>query len=221
MRVGHAEHLGDRVRERRRQLNLTLNGVKAAGGPTGPTVIRAEAGQLEDPRPSTLAKLDEALRWTPGSAARAYWERAEPEPLTEPVAAEWDPGASEVSLPVEAMLALLTTQRQLAEVVAGAEIDRARLTDISAALTRQIGAVVGGFATDLLERNHGTVASGGMHPLLEFAFGDVLDIPPEATGDDAEERLYRRWLAGRPPAPGAGQAERFAARLRARTGESR
>lgn len=209
---GNAQHLGAKVHERRRQLNLTVGGVRSAGGPTGPTVVKAEAGQLDEPRPSTLAKFDVALRWVPGSAARVFWDGAEPVAASDPVVPVLDPGLAEVGLPVEVILGLLATQRRLAAYVEGPGAGSAELVSISHGLDDQISIVVGQFATDLLERNHAGAGAAGMHPLLEFAFGDLLDDRVDGARE-SEERVYRRWLAGKGADPPPALVRKFRDRL--------
>lgn len=151
MRAGHPEHLGQVVKDRRQQLNLTLDGIKAAGGPTGPTLIRTEAGLLTDPRPSTLAKLDAALRWAPGSAARVYWEQGQPQHLS-PSASGTRSAPATVELPVELVLKLLSSQRTLNDVA-----DHARLATLDAVredLNAHVSKIAGLCVTDLLERDY-------------------------------------------------------------------
>lgn len=72
MVVGHSEQLARAVRERREQLSLSMAAAEEAGGPSQPTLARIENGQSPPPRPITLAKLDKALRWRSGTAARVY-----------------------------------------------------------------------------------------------------------------------------------------------------
>ncbi|NUS42844.1 MAG: hypothetical protein HOQ24_04020 [Mycobacteriaceae bacterium] len=211
MSGGHPSRLGEKVAERRRQLNMTLEGVKAAGGPTGPTVIRTEAGELEDPRPSTLAKFDEALQWQPGSAARVFWEDADPAPR----AGELEPAAGTAALSIELVLGLLSAHRRLNDYADAANPDP-ELHAITAALNEQVSTVVGLFVTDLLERNALEGGAGVVNPLLEYAFGELLsDHPVDHHGQVSEERLYRRWLMGKTADVPAGLARKFRARLRA------
>ena len=70
--AAHPEELATAVSDRRRQLALSMAAAEAAGGPSQPTLVRIESGQSPPPRPITLAKLDRALRWRPGTAARVY-----------------------------------------------------------------------------------------------------------------------------------------------------
>lgn len=197
MRTGHPEHLGGKVRERRRHLNLTLDGVRAAGGPTGPTIVRTEAGELQDPRPSTLTKFDDALQWTPGSAARVFWDHGNPSPLSAVRPNNLDPGVAAVPLPLQLVLDLLTTQRRLNDFTETRDSDSDELRAICASLTTNVSGVVGMFVTDLLERNYVENGTPGVHPLLEYAFGDVLDGPVTDGDPSSEELLYRRWLMGK------------------------
>lgn len=72
VRTAHGDQLATAVRERRAQLALSMAAAEAAGGPSQPTLVRIESGQSPPLRPITLAKLDRALRWKPGTAARVY-----------------------------------------------------------------------------------------------------------------------------------------------------
>ena len=71
-REAHGDQLAIAVSERRKQLSLSMAAAEAAGGPSQPTLVRVESGQSSPLRPITLAKLDRALRWRPGTAARVY-----------------------------------------------------------------------------------------------------------------------------------------------------
>ena len=71
-RAAHGDQLATAVSERRVQLSLSMAAAEAAGGPSHPTLVRIESGQSPPLRPITLAKLDRALRWRPGTAARVY-----------------------------------------------------------------------------------------------------------------------------------------------------
>jgi hypothetical protein len=211
MRTGHPEHFGNAVRERRQYLNLTLDGVKAAGGPTGPTVVRTEAGELEDPRPSTLAKFDDALQWQPGSAAKVFWDGAQPRARAAPSRA-LDPGVATVALPLEFVLDLMSTHRQLNDL-ADAASGHGQLQAVRTSFNGQISALVGMFVTDLLERNAGH-EDGLAHPLLEYAFGELLSGDVfDHDGEVSEERLYRRWLMGKATTLSPAVTRKFRLRL--------
>ncbi len=71
-RESHSDQLATAVTERRAQLSLSMAAAEAAGGPSQPTLVRVESGQSSPLRPITLAKLDRALQWKRGTAARVY-----------------------------------------------------------------------------------------------------------------------------------------------------
>ncbi|WP_411815538.1 helix-turn-helix domain-containing protein [Gordonia sp. SND2] len=63
--------LGAAIAERRRQLGLSQIEVWQRGGPSNSTLTRIENGLGDPPSSATLRKLDVALDWQSGSAARA------------------------------------------------------------------------------------------------------------------------------------------------------
>lgn len=187
------------VSQRRQSLGMTLMDVNRRGGPTAPTLIKAEAGGLEDPRPSTLSKFDVGLRWLPGSAASVYWGDDEPQPEEQAGKhAELATAANNVALPLERILAMMTIQTQLNDVVDGHShepISPGKLRPIVNALNEHLSAMAGLYVTDLLERNH-THGNQPMQPLLEYAFAELLSAPVSADDPEKLEKLYRRWLLG-------------------------
>lgn len=72
--------LGDAVRERRLRLGLTQRQAAEACGLSDRTFIRVEKGTGPVVRDIALSRLDDGLRWEPGSAQRAL-EGGEPTPL--------------------------------------------------------------------------------------------------------------------------------------------
>lgn len=202
MGQAHVQFFAERVAERRRALGLTILDVNENGGPTAPTVVKAEAGELQDPRPSTLSKFDVGLRWMPGSAARTYWDGLVPRPLEhagkngQPL----EPGAASVALPLDTVLDLMNAQSRLHDLLenrANGAIAATELEPIVQALNQQISSIVGRFVTDLLERNHAG-SRQEMQPLIEFAFKELLSAPVSVEDPDRDEKLYRRWLLGQP-----------------------
>ncbi|SEL57284.1 helix-turn-helix domain-containing protein [Rhodococcus maanshanensis] len=211
------------VTERRRALNLTQDEVRAAGGPSDAAQTRAENGTGPEPSQRTLRRLDIGLNWAEGSAARTLLGGV-PTPLeAEPDRASVRPrdatefGPDSVAVPVEMIADLLTPHATLNSFrgrwadVTEEEFDRA--TD---ALNAAISRIIGVYVTDLLERNGGPGVP--VPALIEFAFGHHLDEPVGDDPADAEERLYRRWLAGRPIDAGAALESRFRRRWQARRG---
>lgn len=197
--TGHQGHFAVQVSQRRRNLGMTLAEVNRNGGPTAPTLAKAEAGALEDPRPSTLSKFDVGLRWLPGSAANTYWSGDEPKPREHiGKRAVLKPTDGTVALPLERILAVMTTQTQLNDVLDGhrAEpIPSGEIRPIVDILNQHLSAIVGHYVTDLLERNH-TKGHQPMAPLLEYAFAELLSAPVSADDPEKVEKLYRRWLLG-------------------------
>lgn len=199
MRSGHMQHFAAKVSERRRLLGLTLVDVHRSGGPTAPTLMKAEAGELDLPRPSTLSKFDTGLQWMPGSAARTYWDGQEPRPrersrTTRPL----EPGTDAVWLPLEHALQLLVAQSRLTELVDGAHrpVAVSELEPLVDRLRDTISMIVGHFVTDLLERNR-TEDRQTTQPLIEFAFAELLSEPVDDDDPERLEKLYRRWLLGK------------------------
>lgn len=76
----NAQHLGDHVRRRRAQLDVSQIDVWQMGGPSNTTLTQVEGGRLEKLSSVTARKLDSGLLWEPGSARRV-WEGGEPTPL--------------------------------------------------------------------------------------------------------------------------------------------
>ncbi|QNG20173.1 helix-turn-helix transcriptional regulator [Rhodococcus triatomae] len=212
---------GQYVYHRRRLLNLTQDEVTAAGGPSDAAQTRAENGTGPDPSIETLRKLDLALRWAPGSAARTL-EGGEPVPLesseSRRIPAERPPlrlGPSQIPLDLETLVELLAPHgavNRIAEEHPGVP----GLSDAAAELDRVVSKITGAYVTRLLEVNGGP--SGPRQPLLEFAFGHLLEAPP-STADpvEREEALYRRYLYGRGHDLDAATRERYRRRWESAT----
>ncbi|AKN16688.1 hypothetical protein MHAE_15349 [Mycobacterium haemophilum DSM 44634] len=198
---------------------MTLVDVNRHGGPTAPTLAKAEAGALEDPRPSTLSKFDVGLRWLPGSAASVYWGGDEPKTRQDVgKRAVLEPAGGAVALPLDRILAMMTTQAQLNDVIDGHShepIPSGEIRPLVDALNQHLSVIVGLYVTDLLERNH-TKGGQPMQPLLEYAFAELLSAPVSADDPEKVEKLYRRWLLGRLESIDAELEASFRRRLRRR-----
>lgn len=73
--------LGNWVTERRIELGLTQSDVSARGGPSHQTLRNIEqAEELPPIRAFTATRLEQALRWQPGSISRAIRFGEKPEP---------------------------------------------------------------------------------------------------------------------------------------------
>jgi transcriptional regulator with XRE-family HTH domain len=211
------------VSERRRALNLTQDEVRAAGGPSDAAQTRAENGTGPEPSQRTLRRLDTGLNWAAGSAARTLLGGV-PDPLeAEPDRAPGRPrGATEfgpdsVAVSVEMIADLLAPHATLNSFRSRwSEITEDEFDKATDALNAAISRITGVYVTDMLERNGGPGIP--VPALIEFAFGHHLDEPIGDDPADAEERLYRRWLAGRPIDADADLESRFRRRWQARRG---
>lgn len=56
------------VAKRRRELGLSQDAIRRAGGPSDVVLSRIEADEEPRPRDDTINKLDKPLQWEPGSA---------------------------------------------------------------------------------------------------------------------------------------------------------
>lgn len=71
---------GRLVTTRRRELSLSLIALRNAGGPVPATTSKIERGLEPKPALATFQRLDQALQWVSGSAARA-WNGGTPTPV--------------------------------------------------------------------------------------------------------------------------------------------
>lgn len=74
--------LAEAVRARRADLGLTHDDVATAGGPSDTTLSNLEQGRLSTVANVTLRRLDTALQWEQGSAARVL-AGGSPRPIDE------------------------------------------------------------------------------------------------------------------------------------------
>ncbi|WP_072689878.1 helix-turn-helix domain-containing protein [Rhodococcus marinonascens] len=204
---------GQLVHKRRRLLNLTQDQVTAAGGPSDAAQTRAENGTGADPSIETLRKLDTALRWVPGSAARTL-DGGDPTPLEtlareEPLPRSHPPtlGPSEIPLDLDTIVEILDPHSRIAKLSA-AHPEVPGLADAADSLSRVVSKITGAYVTRLLEVNGGP--SGPRQPLVEFAFAHLLEAPSTvADPSEREEVHYRRFLYGKEEELDAATRERF------------
>lgn len=107
----YPELFGVAVAARRRQLELSIAALHAAGGPTKPVVMRAERCEYSNPRPSTLTKFDKGLKWKPGTAAELFWAGVHPDIPARSVPV----GAQLLSVPPIALERLLAANAEVQE----------------------------------------------------------------------------------------------------------
>ncbi|CAM4378979.1 helix-turn-helix transcriptional regulator [Nocardia ninae] len=211
---GHPEFFATVIKARRNQLGMTIQAVSAADGPAVPTIVKAEARGLRSPQPKTFAKFDTALRWEPGSAARAYWSAEQPASTDTPrlAPAPLRAGHEVVGVPLDRVLALTGLQRELnAAADSGESLSAADIQQFARRLDREISSIIGAWATDMLEINR---SRGTTHAGLEIALAEALAAPVDRDDPDAEERWYRRWLLGGREAAGVGKELREKFELR-------
>ena len=63
------QELAIAIRDRRAALGLAQGDLAQHGGPSLVTVGQLERGQIARPQPATLARIDAALKWGPGTSA--------------------------------------------------------------------------------------------------------------------------------------------------------
>ena len=195
--------------------------VSLAGGPSDPTMRRLEQGLMAKPRFVTLTKLDAPLRWSPGSAARAF-EGGDPVPLQDEPTTDLAPGTND---PVSSRPTRPLTPSAYGVFIrtdALAELARKvrAVDDLSPSLDEDQRVVVANLrhATDRLTRawiirqaeiarRDDTLAD------LILVLDDHLRTPPpegESTSD-SDDLNYLRWLAGYPMS--MPQVRRYEARF--------
>jgi transcriptional regulator with XRE-family HTH domain len=203
------------VAARRASLGRTRDRIAELGGPSDTTLANLEAGTGRVPSPATLVKLDTALDWAPGSAARTL-AGGEPTPLEEHEAdssTSLQVGSNEIAVPLPLLTELINQADAIAGLAQDADGDsvplealQSKLADLSTSVTRLARIPVIG----MLERNGGP---GREVPgILALALAHHLDMPADradADPADFEERLYLRWLAHRPVDIDDATAARF------------
>lgn len=102
----NAERFGQIAKERREHLELNQLEVGDAGGPSNTKLTEIENGRLPDLTPLIAKKLDQGLRWEPGSARRT-WLGGDPVPLE----AIYSPGLEQAIAEVEAASISDSTKR--------------------------------------------------------------------------------------------------------------
>ena len=147
----------------------------------------------------TFKKLDAALRWKPGSAARAF-DGAEPEPLgghrrrrrpQKIAATEYS-----VTLPLSSVAQLLQSAKNLESLTD--QLDNAELKEISRELDLHVDRIL---RTWIIAQVEGRLRVGDQlkdDVMIEMLLGDYLNRTPDAVDkEDIEDLLYLRWLLGR------------------------
>jgi hypothetical protein len=188
----HPEWFAVCVSSRRKQRNLSIDALHAAGGPTKPVVVLAESGKLVNPRPSTLSKFDVGLKWKPGSAAEAFWHGGSPTVIGR---STYRSGNGNVPLGLDAVTKLLALQRDAHDQFGHSgeyESDEQKRQGFLRHLDATVSLVAGVWVTDVLERNYGQDQKA-----IDSTIVDLLEVPLEPDDPDYDEKQYRRWLFGK------------------------
>ncbi|WP_328813496.1 XRE family transcriptional regulator [Rhodococcus sp. NBC_00297] len=194
--------------KRRTQLGLSRPQVRERGGPSVPTLKDIEEGSGRTVSAGTLGKLDTGLEWQPGSAADVLRGGEPRSKSSTDVDAVLGPDTVVVS--VRVVLDLLSISREL-DAMARDRQDLAGLSALSRRMGVALRPIYGEYVTRLFEENRRR--NGSLSPIYAM-FGQLLDEPSESTDEvEREERLYRRWLAGRDVDVPAETVARFEARL--------
>ena len=120
-------------------------------------------------------------------------------------------GPPGVVVPAETIGRLIAVAQEIATL---AESEAQAMRSASARLDAAIQPLYARYVTQLLEANRRQ--GGALGPLVAI-LGPFLDRPIDEHDDDAEEALYRRFLAGMPVGIDDATRMRFQARLEAST----
>lgn len=223
--TAHPERFGRLVESRRRELGLSHRAVSEAGGPTTVTISKIERGHTPQPGLKTFAKLDRALKWRAGSAARAF-EGAEPEPI-EGVKRRRPPATADsrritatedaVTLRTDVVAELIDAVTQLDSIV-----ERLQDPQLSEA-DRTVQLIVDRiFRAWIIAQIESWRSAGELHRneiMVTRMLGDYLGREPKSSdSNDAEDLAYLRWLLGRGEDPPPARIAVFQSRLDERTG---
>ncbi len=208
------QRFGRLVTARRRELGLTSQQVRDAGGPGLVTLGKIESGTAGKLHLETFAKLDQALRWQPGGAASAYDSGVVPSPLSTDGSPHPEtlgtptPNVQYVAFPPGVIDEVVGLAKRLEAIAA----DNQQLAEVSAGLDAVADRILRAWTIAEIERMR--VAGSLTASMIEMLLGHYLRRAPQAPNQqDQEELMYMRWLLDRAPENLADeQALRFAAR---------
>ncbi|WP_433663066.1 hypothetical protein ACQPW1_13580 [Nocardia sp. CA-128927] len=213
MTTTDVERFGHLVTARRRELGLTSQQVRDAGGPGLVTLGKIESGTAGKLHLETFAKLDQALRWQPGGAAAAYDTGTTPMPLSanginQPESSTPTPNIQYVAFPPGVIDEVVGLAKHLEAMAA----DDERLAVVSAGLDAVADRILRAWTIAEIERMR--VAGSLTASMIEMLLGHYWRRTPQAPNpQDQEELLYMRWLLDRAPDTICDeQVSRFAAR---------
>lgn len=182
---------------------MSQSDVRRAGGPSDLTLRKIERGTTARPDFVTLAKLDQALQWKPGSAGRAF-EGGDPIPIPDPdesaghhtkVGERRPPHALTatehgVFIRTDALADLTRKGRALDNLPELSDEQADAVTELRHAIDRLTRAWIVRQAE--IARRNDTLND------LILVLDDHLRSPPKEAGtdDDQDDLRYLRWLAG-------------------------
>ncbi|CRK54616.1 conserved protein of unknown function [Rhodococcus sp. RD6.2] len=221
--------LAEAVAERRRQLNLTLDQVKEAGGPSDVTTGKIEKALIADPSARTLRRLDVGLRWVDGSAARVLTgglavpaEEIPSVRMARPNAVGADADSVTLSLAVVNDLSDIAKLYERAAAAVKDEQVAGELRDINERLDLLVDRIMRAWLTAQLEQKTTEPSPLRGDPMIEMLLGDYLNRTPEPpTEEDADELQYLRWLTGRAGELDSATEQRFVAKWQSRQERTR
>ncbi|MCK8616356.1 hypothetical protein M1L58_21225 [Gordonia sp. C13] len=195
---------------------MSQSDVRLAGGPSDLTLRKIERGTTTRPDFVTLAKLDDALRWMPGSAGRAF-EGGDPTPLPDPHRGGDSADTERPAQPLTATehgvfvrtdaLADLTKKgRALDDLPDLSEEQAAGVTELRHALDRLTRAWI-------VHQAEIARHTDSLNDLI-LVLDDHLRAPPSKAGtdQDQDDLRYLRWLAGY-ETPSPADAQRYETRF--------
>ncbi len=191
------------VSERRAWLNLTLDQLQAAGGPSDVTTGKIERAQVEQPSVNTFKKLDAGLRWTEGSAARAFIGDnpvpLEDVPGSRPVARVVDANEDSVTLPLSVVISISEIAKRYEKLYESTtDVTTAdKLRSINSELDLVVDRILRAWLIAQVESKTAPPGPIQVEPMVEMLIGDYLNRAAEPpTAQDARELQYLRWLTG-------------------------
>lgn len=175
-----AENLSSRfaklVSHRRRELNLTLDDLQAAGGPSDVTTSKIERSEIQRPSKTTFEKLDTALQWTKGSSAQAFLGE-------DPVALEHLPVTSQSAKRLFALSDIIRKYNEFAESCSDPSL-RTALQTLNEELEQAVDTLSRQSLIDLLNQR-----TAALEPMAEFLLDDYLRAAKKSATPHAAAEL--------------------------------
>lgn len=195
---------GRLVSTRRHELSLSLIALRDAGGPVPATTSKIERALEPKPALATFQRLDHALQWAPGSAARA-WNGGIPTPSeaihdARSIAAgpAIHRGPTDLTVSIELLPVLTRIVNRIREGRSGISLPEA-LTQPFDELDAVVARLNRSWLIAYTEQRLIEAGSIDDDPLLTVILEPQLDSDSFAsqTEYDRQDAMYLRWLLGR------------------------